>query len=175
MRLTVLGVFVAIPLAIGTVNGGDKKEKLTILKRADLQKLEGMWELKAEPKEGWKGRVRATIKLYPAGGEAADFGNILFDFDLTNGKSKLKVSNAPAGGIDFTAVKRGDTQALVTDKNGDSPPFKVKATDGLIAPFEVKGDKLTLDLSKSLKAFVPGTARELKIDWSKTTWAKVKK
>ena len=51
----------------------------------------------------------------------------------------------------------------------------MKAKDGFIAPFEVKGDKLTLDLSKSLNAFVPGTARELKIDWSKTTWEKVKK
>jgi hypothetical protein len=39
--------------------------EVNVLKRADLEKLEGVWELKAGPKEGWKGTVRATIFLYP--------------------------------------------------------------------------------------------------------------
>ncbi|MBY0526292.1 MAG: hypothetical protein K2R98_23060 [Gemmataceae bacterium] len=147
----------------------------TTLKRSQLEKLEGGWQLKADPKEGWKGTVRATITMYQADGKAADFGRILYDFDLTDGLNKSKVANAPRGGVSFAGVQQGKSMLLVTSKQGQFAPFKVEVAEDASAMFEVKDDKLTLDLSKSLKAFVPGTVREMKIDWSKTTWEKVKK
>ena len=178
MRFVLVGVVMLTVCASGNMRAGDDKRKApTVLKRADLEKLEGVWELKADPKEGWKGTVRATITMFKADGKAADFGRIQYDFDLADGAKKLKVANAPSGGISFAGVKRGKTMALVTSQQfvRSAAPFKVEATDALSAPFEVKDDKLTLDLSNSLKAFVPGSVGEMKIDWSKATWEKVKK
>lgn len=173
MRIGLVG---AVLFWAGTVPLLRADDEPTALKRADLEKLEGVWELKADPKEGYKGTVRATITLYKADGKAADFGRILYDFDLTDGSDKLAFANAPSGGISFTGVKRGKTTALVTSTMFARPaPFKVEPTDNLSAPFEVKDDKLTLDLSKSLKAFVPSSVSKMKIDWSKATWEKVKK
>lgn len=101
---------------------------------------------------------------------------MLFDYELTKGNDKFTVSNDPTGGISFAGVRRGNAEALVTAKRFARPaPFQVTATDELTAPFELKGDKLTLDLSKSLKASVPEQVREMKIDWSKMTWERVKK
>lgn len=129
-------------------------------------------ELKADPKDGGKGTVRATIKLYKADGKTDDFGRILYDYTADG----FKVTNAPAGGISFAGVRRGKTTSLVTSETFARPaPFKVEPAENLSAPFEVKDDVLTLDLSKSLKAFVPGTAARMKVDWGRATWEKVKK
>ena len=122
MRFAIAGVVFLAACAADTITADDDKGgEIIVLKWAELEKVEGTWELKADPKEGWKGTVRATIKLYPAGGKAADFGNILFDFDLTNGKNKLKVSNAPGGGIEFAAIKRGDTQRWSRTRTATHP------------------------------------------------------
>jgi hypothetical protein len=170
---SLVGALIFSACTFAPLQAGDEPIALT---RAELEKLEGVWVLKAEPKEGWKGTVRATITLYPVDGKAADFGRIYYDCDLADGSNKLKIANAPSGGISFAGVKRGKTMALVTSKTfARAAPFKVESADSLSAPFEIKDDKLTLDLSKSLKAFVPGTASEMKIDWSKATWEKIKK
>ena len=172
MRSGLIGAILISACAVAALRADDEP---TALKRADLEKLEGVWELKADPKEGWKGTVRATITMYKVDGKTPDFGWILYDFDLTNGSNKRKVSNAPGGGISFAGVRRGKTTLLVSLGQFAQPPFKVDVKDELSAAFEVKDDKLTLDLSKSLKAFAPGTVQEMKIDWGKATWEKVKK
>jgi hypothetical protein len=175
MRFSLAGVVMLTACTSSTMRAGDEKgEEPTILKRADLEKLEGVWALKADPKEGWKGTVRATITIYKDR-DATDFGYILYDFDLADGANTIQVTNDPIGGISFAGVKRGKTKALVTSKRFARPaPFKVDVKDELSAAFEVKDEMLTLDLSKSLKAFVPDTVREMKIDWSKAVWEKVK-
>lgn len=151
-------------------------DESTALKRADLENLVGVWELKADPKEGWKGTVRATFTLYKADGKAADFGRILYDYDLADGTNKIAFANAPSGGISFAGVKRGKTTMLVTSTMFARPaPFMIDPMANLAAPFELKEDTLILDLSKSHKAFVPSSVSKMQIDWSKSTWVKVKK
>lgn len=159
---------------LGFVAGAGAQDEPVVLKRADLEKLAGTWRLKADPKEGWRGTAKLTVRLHPADGKAADFARLLYDYDLTDGTDKLKVSNAPSGGVSVAAVRRGKTDLLVTHKFGQPAPFKATPADALTAPFEVKGDTLTLDLSKSGKAFLPGTLREVRIDWAKSTWERVK-
>jgi hypothetical protein len=177
MRIAVVGAMTVIACAMGgSTAGDDKGDPPVVLKRADLTALEGVWELKASPKDGWTGTVRATIALYEAGSKAtADFGNILYDYDLTKGKDRIRVTNDPTGGVSFAGVRRGKVQALVTSKKFARPaPFKVEPADDLTAPFALASDKLTLDLSKGLQAFLPDTLREMKIVWGKSTWEKVK-
>lgn len=172
MRLAFVGGLV---LVVG-LGGAGARDAPVVLKRADLEKLEGTWLLKNQPTEGWKGTVRATIRLNKADGSNADFARILYDYDLANGDQKFGVSNAPAGGVAVALVRLGKAEVLVAPKDFGRPaPFKVVPADDLSAPVELKGDTLTLDLSKSRTAFVTGTLRELKIDWAKTTWERAKK
>lgn len=154
------------------VNALRADEEPTALKRADLEQLEGQWELKVDPKVGLNSTVRVTIKLHKSDGNAADFGRIFYDYSADG----YKVSNAPVGGISFAGVKRGKTTAIVTSTMfGRQAPFKVEPTEDLSAPFEIKDDVLTLDLSKSQKAFVPKSLNKMKLEWGKTNWEKVKK
>jgi hypothetical protein len=159
---------------VGVVAGAGSRDEPVVLKRADLERLVGTWRLTADPKEGWRGTARVTVGLYPADGKAADFARLLYDFDLADGDNKLKVSNAPSGGVVFGVVRRGTADLLVTHKDfGRRPPFKLDPAEGVSAPFGLKGDTLTLDLSKSRKAFVPGSLGQMQIDWAKTTWERV--
>lgn len=160
---------------VGFGAGAGAQDEPVVLKRADLEKLVGPWQLKADPKDGWRGTVVLTVDLYKAGGSTPDFARLFYDFDLVDGGGRVKATNAPAGGLSVAAVRRGKTDLLVTHKDFGRPaPFKVVPAEGVSAPFELKGDTLTLDLSKSRKAFVPGTVGEMQIDWAKSTWARVK-
>jgi hypothetical protein len=160
---------------VGFVAGAGAQDEPVVLKRADLEKLAGTWQLKADAKEGWRGTVRVTVSLFPADGKAADFARLLYDFDLANGGNKYEASNYPAGGVAAGALRRGKTDLLVTYKDfGRRPPFKLDPADGVSAPFELKGDTLSLDMSKSGKAFLPGSLAKLQIDWAKSTWERVK-
>jgi hypothetical protein len=65
-----------------------------------------------------------------ADSKQADFGRILFDFDLVNGVNMIKVSNAPQGGIRFAGVRQDNAERLVTSKDfARSAPFKVMNAD----------------------------------------------
>lgn len=160
---------------VGFAAGAGAQDEPVVLKRADIEKLVGIWQLKADAKEGWRGTVRVTVSLFPADGKDADFARLLYDFNLADGGNRYEASNVPAGGVAAGALRRGKTDLLVTHKDfGRSRPFKLDAAEGVSAPFELKGDTLTLDLSKSGRAFLPGVIAKLQIDWAKSTWERVK-
>jgi hypothetical protein len=173
MRCAIIGAVFATACAADTPRAEDVP---VVLKRAALEPLEGVWELKAVPSGGYRGTVRATVTLYRADGAASNFGRLVYDFDLADETSQIQGDGVPKGGVSFGVVKRGASTALVTSQKFSQPaPFEVVATVALVAPFDVKGDELTLDVSKSLKAFVPGFITPLQIDWGKTKWERVKK
>jgi hypothetical protein len=161
-------------VAQGRPGPQDKPGEAVRLKRADLAKLEGDWELKVDTKKGWKGSIRANFVVYPEDSREAGFGRILYHFDLIHGDNKLKVQNSPIGGVPFAGVKRDGKLLLVTDADRRPAPFKVKVVEELSAPFSVADDRLTLDVSKSLKAFC-ATFTDVDLDWGKLVLVKMKK
>jgi hypothetical protein len=154
-----------------------KDAGFTVLTRADLKKFEGVWLMKVQTKQGWKGTIRATITLYPAGSKEKDFGRILYDYDLARGQEKKSIRNAPIGGIGFAGVTRGKKMLLVTSERegfGPTVPFKVDPKDVLSAPVTLAGGKLRLDVSKSQKHFCfPLSGFDL--EWGRLEFTKGKK
>jgi hypothetical protein len=173
VALLVIGAFLA--------NAGEaqqaKAKDFTVLMRADLVKLVGVWEMKVQTKKGWKGIVRATITLYPAGSKEKDFGRILYDYDLARGKDKMSIQNAPLGGIAFAGVKQGNRLLLVTAEReglGPTVPFKVDPKPDLSAPLTLTDGKLVLDVTRSVKPFCfPLTGFDL--EWGRLQFTKGKK
>src|SRR4051795_1515649 len=98
-HLTLCGLL-AIGCVLASVRADDKPkaDEFTLLKRADLEKLEGVWEIKVDTK-GWKGTIQATITLNSADSKKPDFGRILYDYDLGNGRVALKRQYVPRGGV----------------------------------------------------------------------------
>ena len=158
------------------VQGTEIAEEPTRLKRADLEKLEGTWELKAEPKEGWKGTV--PHDHFPLFGrqQAGRFREN--PLRLRSGRRQEQDQSGQCSDRRDSVCRR---QARKSRGIGcfegfrAAPPFKVEPTDELSTTFEVIDGKLSLDLSKSRKAFLPGSVSEIQIDWSKAIWEKVKK
>jgi hypothetical protein len=159
MRLRIAGYLLSVAcLAVGVGAEAQKKkgQDFTVLKRPDLEKLAGVWEMKVDTKKGWKGTVRATITLFPAGSKEENFALILYDYDLVRDKDKSSIRNAPLGGIAFAVMRRGQMLLLVTaERKGIGPtvPFKVVLKEELSAPITVTKDKLEIDVSKSAKHF----------------------
>jgi hypothetical protein len=154
----------------------EKKEEVKVLTRADLKNLEGVWEMNVSTKMGWKGTIRATIKMYAAGTKEEGFGAIRYDYDLVRGAEKSSIRNAPGDGIEFAGVSRGKNLLLVTMERepGIEAPFKVKVTEELTAPITLSGDKLQVDVSKSKKHFCfPMT--DFDLEWNRLEFTRRKK
>ena len=134
------------------------------LTEADLAKLRGAWELKVDTKAGWKGSIWLHIIVAAPGHEREGFGFLVYDAELI-GPERVFLRNS--GGMGFAGVRKGDAWALVA---GGRPPFEVKPTAELMAPFTVANKKLTLDLSRSRSRFWPKKLPELDLDWSKLEW-----
>ena len=130
-----------------------------------------------DTKKGWKGTIQATITLYAADSKNENFGNILYNYDLTRGAERSGIENAPSGGIGFALVSRGKKLSLVTaEREGFGPelPFKVDPKPALSAPVTIAEDKLVLDCSKSAKAFC-FPFEEFDLDWAKLEFTRAKK
>jgi hypothetical protein len=173
-----VGMLLVVPL-VTQVRADDKSKgtDFAVLTRADLKKLEGVWLMKVQSKTGWKGSIRATIKLYPDRADEKDFGNILYDYDLTRGQEKSSIRNAPLQGIAFAGVMRGKQMLLVTaEREGIGPtvPFKVEPKEELSALVALADGKLRLDVSKSRQHFCfPMT--DFDLEWSRLEFTRVKK
>jgi hypothetical protein len=178
MRTVVAGLVLSMLITMTASHADEKPDVAIPLKRADLEKLEGIWVLQADPKEGFKGKVSIEIDLHEAEGKQKDFGLFRYSYELVDGKKESSLTNAPVFGVQFGGVKQGKSQFLVSTTKpfleGGSPPFELDPTKQPSAEFTLDGDKLTLDFSKNLEVFVPNRAKEMKIDWSKTTWIKAK-
>ena len=164
-------------LAAVGANAQQKAADFSRLKRSDLEKLAGVWEMKVDSKKGWTGTLRATITLYAADSEQKDFALIRYDYDLVRDKDKLSIRNAPGGGIALAGVKRGEKLSLVTAvREGFVPdvPFEVKPTEELSAPFTVTGDALKLNVSKGVKHFCFPFA-DVDLEWGQLQFMKTKK
>lgn len=144
------------------------------LRRVELQKLEGTWEVPINTKSGWKGTLRVRIKLYDAKGKNADFGNALYDLDIRRGEEYTKVTNAPTGGIDFAGLSDGKKTWLVASQlyNRTIPAFEYRR-DRMLS-FRVEGDRMIWNVSASSKAFFTRGIEDLKLDWANLEWKRVK-
>jgi hypothetical protein len=150
------------------------------LLRADLEKLQGGWEMKVDSKSGWKGTIYAYFIIAAAGGPRDGFGFVIYDVFLTRGKEELRVANVPGGGIGFAGVKRGEVVSLVTDPDHRRPPFDVNPQAEVMAPFSIADNKVKLDFSKSRTNFIYAakyepfnkTMNDLDLDWSKLEWTR---
>jgi hypothetical protein len=172
------GLLLSLTLALPALaDDPPKADEIKVLKRADLKQFEGVWVMDVKTEKGWTGTIRATITLYDAGSAKENFGSILYSYALKKGRDETSVENAPGGGIGFAGVTRGKAMFLVTAKReGFLPkvPFKVDPKAELSAPVTISDDKLTLDVSKSVKHFCfPFDSFDL--DWSKLTFTKAKK
>jgi hypothetical protein len=178
MRTVVAGLVLSMLITMTASHADEKPDVAIPLKRADLEKLEGIWVLQADPKEGFKGKVSIEIDLHEAEGKQKDFGLFRYSYELVDGKKESSLTNAPVFGVQFGGVKQGKSQFLVSTTKpfleGGRPPFELDPTKQPSAEFTLDGDKLTLDFSKNLEVFVPNRAKEMKIDWSKSTWIKAK-
>ncbi|HEX3314434.1 MAG TPA: hypothetical protein VHR72_06045 [Gemmataceae bacterium] len=94
--ISLIGLFLIGCLVVpGSADDEKKGADFKLLSHADLKKNEGVWEMKVATEKGWKGTVRATIVLYPAGTKQEGFGYILYDCDMVRGKDKSSIRNAP--------------------------------------------------------------------------------
>jgi hypothetical protein len=139
------------------------------LQRAHLEKLAGTWELAVDSPTGWKGTLRAQIKVSDAKGKdgnALDYGagSIHYEADLRRGNDARKITNVPPGGIRFTGKRQGERLYLV-------PPKKL---GGRLVPFTLSGDRLALDASGNPEALFPPEIRGLRLSWRYTEWKRLK-
>jgi hypothetical protein len=145
-----------------------------VLRPADLQKLEGAWEMKVDDKSGWKGTIRLVIRFSPRDAKSAYPGRLIWALDLAQGAETLQ---ANLSGIEIGGVKQADQQKLVTIPITDVMPLEINPAEEFSAPFTVTDDKMTLDLSKSRKHFCPQGIfeKELKLVQGKVELVKTKK
>jgi hypothetical protein len=79
--------------------------------------------------------------------------------------------------VTFAGLKQGKSSCLVTQPKDKTrfAPFDVQPVPELMAPFELEDNRLTIDLSKSAKNFLPKKLGALDINWDKVVWTRTKK
>ena len=166
------------------------------LTREDLKKLEGTWELKVNPVNGWKGTVKAIIKLrpeksnwpsskgiledgvlklYPDNGRwLNDRAQIFYDYDLTRGTDRFRVVDLTEPYTEFHGAGTSKFQGMIAFPTLESEEEAKESKREHTAIYELKGDTLTVDFAKNLRDFVPRYVRAMNVDWSKAVWQRVK-
>ena len=173
MRSITVFALIAISMAMAAHGDEQKKEApFEQLTYAELSKLDGTWEMKVDAKSGWKGVVTLYIMVQGPGGKMDRFCYMIYDATMDRNNERLFSKNAFGKGVTFAGVKQGQQFALVAPANPGRGPFEIKTSPELIAPYKLDGKKLTIDMSKSAKSFLPKRLAELEIDWSKTEWTR---
>ena len=117
----------------------------------DLKGLDGAWETTVN-QAGWSGTLYLYITVY--GPEARRRNCFLFmsyDGSLVGKEKTITIRNAAGRGVTFAGIRQGDVVSLVTQPNVGTrfEPIEVKLVPELMTPFNVNGNKLILDMSKS--------------------------
>jgi hypothetical protein len=174
MRFVALVALALIGCLIGSGLAGEntKEQNYKQLPRADLEKIEGTWGMTINSSTGWKGTMRAEIRLEDPKGFSPELGTITYDVDMTRGKDEIDKGTG-VGRISFAGGKSGKTTVLVRVSNDVANP-EITWDKKRIASFVVNGDTLTLNVSESVDAFFVKSIAELKLDWAKLEWKRIK-
>jgi hypothetical protein len=136
----------------------------------EVTDLEGGWETNVNSKTGWKGNVYLYITVsYPDA-----FLHMAYNVDLVRGSEKKAGGIASGRGLTCAGIKQGDVYSLVTQPGEKTrfQPFEVKPVPELMASFKLSGNKLTLDMVKSAKSFLPRSLEEVGHDWTNSEWTR---
>jgi hypothetical protein len=171
--------FVVFVLSFTAAHGQQKDNQdasFEWLTYEDMKKLNGTWEINVNQKTGWSGTICLHITVYGPGAEDNADGYLFMSYDakLIGKEKTITVRNAAGRGVTFAGIRQGNVQSLVTQPKGKSrfKPFEVKLVPELMAPFKLNGKKLTLDMSKSAKLFLPRKIGALNLDWSNSEWTR---
>jgi len=170
MRITVLFALLAFST---TGKSQEKKEDLPIqrLRNADLKKISGSWEMKVNAK-GWKGIVFLFVVVNEPEGRFSDFCGLFYDAELTSIDNTLVFKNQARGGASIVGIKQGEMLALVTTAERSTGDFKINLAPELTAQFKLDGNKLTLDMARSAKNFMPKRLAGIELDWANSEWTR---
>jgi hypothetical protein len=172
MRFVALVALLLIGL-IGSGVAGEKAkdQEFKQMGRADLEKLEGVWEMPINSSTGWKGTIRVEIRLGDPKGFSPELGTITYDVDMTRGTKDI-YQGTGVGRTKFAGGKSGKTTVLV--RVSDVIPPNIEWTKKRMLGFNVDGDKLTMNASESVSTFFVKSVAELKLDWAKLEWKRIK-
>lgn len=179
-----LGIAAFLIVALPAEPNAQESKKVApfqLLRFGDLQKLNGSWELKVDLPSGWQGTIDLFIQVNGPGGKLDGACGLRYNAALMDQKGqRIQLINALAPGqIVAAGIKQGDVVAMVSrgkEKKGDLPGLTdIDPRPELTTPFQLDGDKLTLDMSKSKNRFLPTKLAALDLDFAKLQFTRSKK
>lgn len=158
-----------------------KAAPFQLLRFGDLEKLNGSWEMKVDLPSGWQGTIDLFILVQGPGGSLDGSCGLRYSAALMDKKGeRIQLINAFAPGQIVTAgIRQGKVVALASrgkEKKGDvSGLTDIDPRPELTTPFQLEGDRLTLDMSKSKNHFLPTKLMPLDLDFAKLQFTRSKK
>jgi hypothetical protein len=182
MRILAIAAILIVALPAELLAQEPKKDApFQLLRFGDLGKLNGSWEMKVDLPSGWQGTIDLFIQVNGPGGKLDGACGLRYSATLMDQQGqRIQLINALAPGQIVTAgIKQGNVVALVSrgkEKKGDLPGLTdIDPRPELTTPFQLDGDKLTLDMSKSKNRFLPTKLAALDLDFAKLLFTRSKK
>jgi hypothetical protein len=181
MRVVAVICLLVPHCVLGSVGAQDKApDEFKRVATADLQSLAGTWEMAIEPKTGWKGavRIRIAVRKDEPKDKSPKDGTLDYDFRLEGDGVKTDniLVETSANPLHFAVLQKGKARYLVVV---DDPYAAAKidpSNEKKVAAFVLDGDRLTLNVAKSHKAFVSWSdgPTAVPLPWAKLAWVRVK-